>query len=229
MPVLPDVASTITERPGTRRPSRSAASIIASAGRSLTDPPGFICSHFADDGRPPRRPSAAAAPAACGRCDPGCCCRSRPSFSLSLSLSFAVGIGSDEVHRRRQGGALDAGGLGARHEILQRRVLEHVDQPRRERRSRPPRARPRRCRSRARRTRTSLPADRAPRTAPPPAKSAPAGAPARSRRADRGAPRRSPPCAGPAGSARGNATAPSGAPRSPSRPLPVRGGGTPRS
>jgi hypothetical protein len=46
-PVLPDVASMIVDRPGCRRPARSAASIIASAGRSLTEPPGFSCSHLA--------------------------------------------------------------------------------------------------------------------------------------------------------------------------------------
>src|ERR671916_201688 len=41
MPVLPDVASTIVVRPGSIRPSRSAASIIATPMRSLTEPPGL--------------------------------------------------------------------------------------------------------------------------------------------------------------------------------------------
>src|SRR3954447_18845260 len=45
-PVLPDVGSTIVP-PGFNKPSRSAASIIATATRSLTLPPGFVVSSFA--------------------------------------------------------------------------------------------------------------------------------------------------------------------------------------
>ena len=45
-PVLPEVGSTIVP-PGRSRPSRSAASIIASPMRSLFDPPGFMNSSFA--------------------------------------------------------------------------------------------------------------------------------------------------------------------------------------
>ena len=41
IPVLPLVASTIVVRPGSIRPSRSAASIIATPIRSLTLPPGI--------------------------------------------------------------------------------------------------------------------------------------------------------------------------------------------
>src|SRR5262245_13569818 len=48
-PVLPDVASTIRP-PGLRRPSRSAASIIARPMRSLTDPPGLKNSALAYTG-----------------------------------------------------------------------------------------------------------------------------------------------------------------------------------
>ena len=44
MPVLPDVASTIVVRPGSMRPSASAASIIATPMRSFTDPPGLNAS-----------------------------------------------------------------------------------------------------------------------------------------------------------------------------------------
>src|SRR5579863_8317240 len=44
-PVLPLVGSTITP-PGFKSPSRSAASIMVSAGRSLELPPGFIDSSF---------------------------------------------------------------------------------------------------------------------------------------------------------------------------------------
>jgi len=45
-PVFPDVASTMSP-PGLRRPSRSAASIIAMPIRSFTEPPGFQYSAFA--------------------------------------------------------------------------------------------------------------------------------------------------------------------------------------
>src|SRR5919204_1039771 len=45
-PVLPEVGSTIVP-PGFSKPSRSAASIIATAGRSFTDPPGLVVSIFA--------------------------------------------------------------------------------------------------------------------------------------------------------------------------------------
>src|SRR2546422_8012977 len=50
-PVLPDVASTISP-PGLRRPSRSAASIIATPIRSLTEPPGLKNSALAYSGVP---------------------------------------------------------------------------------------------------------------------------------------------------------------------------------
>jgi hypothetical protein len=45
-PVLPEVGSTIVP-PGFSAPSRSACSTIASAGRSLTLPPGFSISSLA--------------------------------------------------------------------------------------------------------------------------------------------------------------------------------------
>src|SRR5512133_1018740 len=47
MPVLPLVGSTISDRPGSIRPSPSAASIIATPIRSLTEPPGLKYSSFA--------------------------------------------------------------------------------------------------------------------------------------------------------------------------------------
>ena len=47
MPVLPLVGSTITERPRSIRPSRSALSIIATPIRSLTEPPGLKYSSLA--------------------------------------------------------------------------------------------------------------------------------------------------------------------------------------
>jgi len=43
---LPDVGSTMIDLPGRMRPSRSAASIMDSAMRSLSDPPGLNCSHL---------------------------------------------------------------------------------------------------------------------------------------------------------------------------------------
>src|SRR3982751_4261830 len=52
MPVLPLVASTIVVRPGSIRPSASAASIIATPMRSLTDPPGLDISSFAYSSTP---------------------------------------------------------------------------------------------------------------------------------------------------------------------------------
>src|ERR1700730_5628405 len=53
MPVLPLVASTIVVRPGSIRPSRSAASIIATPIRSLTLPPGLNDSSLANSCAPP--------------------------------------------------------------------------------------------------------------------------------------------------------------------------------
>ena len=47
IPVLPLVASTIVVRPGSIRPSASAASIIATPILSLTLPPGLNASSFA--------------------------------------------------------------------------------------------------------------------------------------------------------------------------------------
>ena len=48
-PVLPDVGSTIVP-PGFSSPSRSAARIISSAGRSFDEPPGFVVSSLATSG-----------------------------------------------------------------------------------------------------------------------------------------------------------------------------------
>ena len=61
IPVLPLVGSTISERPGSIRPSASAASIIATPIRSFTDPAGLKYSSFATTSAPrflPRRLSA---------------------------------------------------------------------------------------------------------------------------------------------------------------------------
>ncbi len=56
MPVLPLVASTIVVRPGSIRPSASAASIIATPIRSLTDPPGLNISSLPNTTRVGREP-----------------------------------------------------------------------------------------------------------------------------------------------------------------------------
>ena len=88
MPVLPLVGSTMVS-PGLRRPSRSAASTMATAMRSLTLPPGLRASSF---------PSTAAAPAGTTRLR-----RTRgvrpissstlaaTSMSLPVSLTAALG------------------------------------------------------------------------------------------------------------------------------------------
>src|SRR3954453_4634447 len=52
IPVLPLVASTIVVRPGSMIPSASAASIIATPIRSLTDPPGLNISSLANSWAP---------------------------------------------------------------------------------------------------------------------------------------------------------------------------------
>jgi hypothetical protein len=52
MPVLPLVASTIVVRPGSMRPSASAASIIATPMRSLTEPPGLSISSLPNSSPP---------------------------------------------------------------------------------------------------------------------------------------------------------------------------------
>ena len=54
--MLPEVGSTIVP-PGRRRPSRSAASIIASPMRSLFEPPGFMNSSFASSVAPVSEPN----------------------------------------------------------------------------------------------------------------------------------------------------------------------------
>src|SRR4051794_33340433 len=53
MPVFPLVASTIVVRPGSMRPSRSAASIMATPMRSLTEPPGLYISSLPNTSAPP--------------------------------------------------------------------------------------------------------------------------------------------------------------------------------
>src|SRR3954453_1403205 len=62
MPVLPDVASTIVVRPGSMRPSFSAASIIATPIRSFTEPPGLKYSSFTQTSPPAPPPILCRAP-----------------------------------------------------------------------------------------------------------------------------------------------------------------------
>src|SRR5918998_5686307 len=69
MPVLPDVGSS-TVQPGCSRPSASAFSIIARAGRSLMEPVGLRSSSFAHSrtcgaGESDGRPTSGVSPTAC--------------------------------------------------------------------------------------------------------------------------------------------------------------------
>ena len=83
MPVLPLVASTIVVRPGSIRPSASAASIIATPMRSLTEPPGLNISSLANS-----------APGASGGSRVSCTIGVRPTQSAML-----IGIGAIPAHR----------------------------------------------------------------------------------------------------------------------------------
>src|SRR3954464_4639165 len=78
MPVLPLVASTIVVRPGSIRPSASAASIIATPMRSLTEPPGLSISSLANSD-----------PGASGASRVSCTIGVRPTQSAML-----IGIGA---------------------------------------------------------------------------------------------------------------------------------------
>jgi hypothetical protein len=77
MPVLPEVASTIVVRPGSIRPSASAASIIAIPMRSLTLPPGLNDSTLANSSTP----SAASG----GRIRVSCTIGVEPTYSAMLT------------------------------------------------------------------------------------------------------------------------------------------------
>src|SRR3954453_11287258 len=78
IPVLPLVASTIVVRPGSIRPSASAASIIATPMRSLTDPPGLSISSLANS-------------------DPGASGASRVNWTIGVrptQSAMLIGIGA---------------------------------------------------------------------------------------------------------------------------------------
>src|SRR5262252_2291610 len=128
MPVLPEVGSTITDSPGRMRPSCSAASIIASAMRSLTEPPGLNCSHLTHT-------SAAFGPASCsGRR------RSRtsgvPPMSSRMFSTCTEDCGKgyllDEVHVRLRVAAVDAERLAALAEVANGHRVEHARHLRRQ-------------------------------------------------------------------------------------------------
>ena len=136
MPVLPLVGSTITE-PGAILPSASAASIIATPMRSLTEPPGLRYSSFATTSPPipsPSRCSATSgvlptAPEASGE-------RRRPRVlgigAHGPETSGRLGC-ADGFHRRCRRGAdrspqpLRAGRLARRAPV--RRQAEAGDRP----------------------------------------------------------------------------------------------------
>src|SRR3954447_8306185 len=84
MPVLPLVASTIVVRPGSIRPAASAASIMATPMRSLTDPPGLSISSLPKTSAPPSGASRA-----------NCTIGVRPTWSAMLR-----GIIADLVWQR---------------------------------------------------------------------------------------------------------------------------------
>src|SRR5262245_29653533 len=127
MPVLPLVGSTMIDLPGVMRPSRSASSIIASAMRSLTLPPGFCCSHLAHtvaisgEARLRRRTSGV----------PPMSCRTFSVTSATIGYCTPRVIRSNEIHRLLAVAPLaevthrdlvEAGGNLARHVPPQRRV-----------------------------------------------------------------------------------------------------------
>src|SRR5258706_441205 len=96
-PVLPEVGSTITDSPGRMRPSDSAASIMASAMRSLTDPPGLNCSHLthtsADGPAAIRRSCTSGVPPISSRTDPICgdaCATRSPLNKIHVRLPVAA-------------------------------------------------------------------------------------------------------------------------------------------
>src|SRR5262245_54765781 len=94
MPVLPDEGSRITS-PGRRRPSASAASTMALAIRSLTDPPGLRPSSF------PTMRTSGLGDSALSSTIGVLPMRSRTEPTLTLGLrpgSAAAGDGGDDRH-----------------------------------------------------------------------------------------------------------------------------------
>src|SRR4051812_24728201 len=101
MPVLPLVASTIVVRPGSMRPSSSAAWIIATPMRSFTDPPGLNISSL---------PNTRASGASRVRCTIGV----RPTWSAMLIGMAPIGL----VWQRPLIG-VDAPALAQAHALVQ--------------------------------------------------------------------------------------------------------------
>src|SRR5688572_13269402 len=108
MPVLPLVASTIVVRPGSIRPSASAASIIATPMRSLTEPPGLNISSFAK-----------IAAGASGRSRVSCTMGVRPTQSAML-------IGIAAIPSQGNGGAGGDGLTAVVRDLRLRRALVGV-------------------------------------------------------------------------------------------------------
>src|SRR5215207_6534681 len=109
-PVLPEVGSTIVP-PGFSFPSRSAASIIASPIRSLTEPPGFRYSSLA-------------------RISPGTSREMRSRRTIGVFPTRSRTMGYSRVTRGKRNGLLEGGHEG-RDERSQRRCegrdLDHED------------------------------------------------------------------------------------------------------
>src|SRR5437762_54920 len=105
MPVLPLVGSTITERRSSILPSASAASIIATPIRSLTDPPGLKYSSFTQTSA--RRPAASRCSATSGV---------PPTVADASGLIFRVGALPAIGPRYRYPAPSPAGGLPPREQ-----------------------------------------------------------------------------------------------------------------
>src|SRR5215211_8055332 len=114
-PVFPDVGSTIVP-PGLSRPSRSAASTIATAGRSLTEPPGFVVSILAMRSHVSPRPTRASRTSGVSPM------RSRTESATSIPSAIAPDgtpprrrlnalAGALVLHRRRRAARRGVGGL----------------------------------------------------------------------------------------------------------------------
>ena len=100
-PVLPDVGSTMVP-PGPRSPSRSAASIMATAGRSLTLPPGLRNSNLASSWPGRSRPIRSSRTSGVS-----------PTRSSSESAASIAGPGS--LDRADLDGRIDVDGYVAEH------------------------------------------------------------------------------------------------------------------
>src|SRR5688572_29153794 len=118
MPVLPEVGSTMVDWPGVMRPLASAASIIALAMRSLTEPLGLYCSHLhqtsaMSSGTTLRSWITGVLPTRSS----GLSRRRRREGSAWGGMAAGTLPRLDEVHRGGAAGARQTLGLGAAHQV----------------------------------------------------------------------------------------------------------------